>query len=147
MMIKMIVIDVQLTRRQKMAVALAMAAGLTSLAAVASADQTSFAAGETLKAVDLNGNFSELYADVSDLQARAEALEEAPAPLTTVDILVVPNGALHRADCMNGTGTFPQGACARMANAHCGAQGYKTGWFEGDLEPPNFVNPAVVCIK
>lgn len=71
MKMKLVVVDLELTRRQKRmaAIGLALAATLTAGGALADVPNT-FEAGQTLKAADLNENFTAL-------EARAAAAEDA----------------------------------------------------------------------
>jgi hypothetical protein len=153
MKLKVVVVDLELTRRQKRLAGAGVALTVALTAGVALAAPKTFVAGQTLKAAELNANFNELDARASatdatvlDLAARVAELEAAP--LTTSALLTVIGDWPGKAECVSQTGGFVQGACPRMAQSYCIDQGYLAGWFEGDLAPPPvFTDPAVVCIK
>jgi len=88
---KMVVVDAELSRRQKAIAGVVIAAGLAlGVSTVAMANvKTSFVSGETLTAADLNANFKDLdgrattlQAATDDLDARLTAVEPAPTSLT-----------------------------------------------------------------
>jgi len=68
MRLKLVVIDLELTRRQKTAVGAGLSLALLLVGAVALGDvPVTFAAGDTLKAADLNENFEALDKRLADL--------------------------------------------------------------------------------
>lgn len=93
MKLKMVVVDLELTLRQKRlgASGLAVAAMLAAGAAWADVPNT-FVAGETLKAADLNEKFATLEGDLFNANA---ALENVEADVAALDAdLVATNDAL-----------------------------------------------------
>ncbi len=116
-----------------------------------------FKDGDTLSALKMNDNFDALdlrvttvekagpvvTASIDALDARIKALE-AKQTITVVEMFAVGPATKWYVDCTTNSGTFPQGACARMAWDACLAAGYRGGWFEGDL---NGSDPVVACIK
>jgi len=73
MKLKLVVMDLELTRRQKMALSAGLGGALVLVAAVASADvQKVWQSGEVLTAADLNENFAQI-------DGRVTALEEPPS--------------------------------------------------------------------
>jgi len=70
--LKMVVIDIELTRRQKRAAALALLTAVVLASGAALAAPKTFVAGEVLKSADLNANFE-------SLDARANAIEDTIA--------------------------------------------------------------------
>ncbi|MFO0556147.1 MAG: hypothetical protein U0271_47660 [Polyangiaceae bacterium] len=149
MKFKILVVDLELSRTQKTLAALGLSvASVAVISSIAMAQaQHVFTSGQLLTAKDLNENFADFDTRVSALDTRVTTLEAAPAPLTTLTKLTVSDGETYKAECMTNSGTFSQGACARMAQIHCIAQGYQAGWFEGDLAAPGFTDPAVICVK
>jgi hypothetical protein len=170
MRLKMIVVDMELTRAQRRwAQTVGMVGLLCGVAFVADAavPQT-WMSGDTLLAEDLNANFTalderivvleqqitsvpELGGDVTELQGqvaemseRLAALESRALPLTEVDKLAAVDGDSYWTECLGQSGTFPAGACERMADYTCAAAGYVSGWFQGDIESGNI---GIMCIR
>lgn len=73
MKLKLVVVDLELTRRQKRLGALGLATAAALATSVAMAVPVQFSANTPLKAADLNTNFA-------DLEERLAALEAAPEP-------------------------------------------------------------------
>jgi len=69
MRLKMIVVDLELTRRQRCFGGLGLVAAVVLATSAAFAAPTAFVAGSTLKAADLNANFAELHARLTTLEA------------------------------------------------------------------------------
>lgn len=92
--------------------------------------------GDTLSAQTMNDNFDAL-------DARIKALEDKQT-ITVVEQISVPPAAKWYAECTGTSGTFPQGACERMAWEACKVASYRGGWFEGDLLGGNV---GIACIK
>lgn len=167
MKLKLVVVDLELSLRQKYIGAGATAvASLVVGASVATADVPhTFVAGDTLTAVALTENFASIddrldalttettalsglitagEESVIALEARVAALEAEPAPLT-LGFQDVPAGSAYYTECINTSGTFAPGACARMATYYCQAQGFESGWLDGDVGVNSVLG--VMCIK
>jgi hypothetical protein len=83
---------------------------------------------------------------LAEFATRIAMLEAAPAPIVSTISVQVPASAAFYTDCMGSSGTFPQGACARMAYHHCrDTLGHtRGGFFQGDLQG---ALPIAVCFE
>jgi hypothetical protein len=82
MKLKVVVVDLEMSRRQKRIAGLVAglaAVGVLASVAVAQVPHT-FAAGDVLKASELNENFAKVDADLLTLQTSVEALQERAFP-------------------------------------------------------------------
>jgi len=93
MKLKLVVMNLELTRRQKVGLAAGLAGCLAMIAAVASADvPNTFVAGETLRAVDLNQNFADVYERLDALDANVAAADTPAGAVMAFDLAACPVG-------------------------------------------------------
>src|SRR5689334_3781768 len=84
MKLKVVVVDLELSRRQKQFICAAVVTGVGISVAVAAAPR-SFTAGEVLKASDLNENFSGLDARIGSIENRTVTVLDSSSDDTEVE--------------------------------------------------------------
>lgn len=142
-----ITIELSSTERRVGAILLGVFATIFTSVALADVPRT-FSSGETLRAADLNENFAALDERLATLTNALADLDVRTGVLESNQIVTVETaspGDPGYDDCLDQTGIFVPGACARMAHNTCVERGHFSGWFEGDLL--NGVNIGIRCIE
>ncbi len=144
MKLKVVVVDLELTRRQKSVVGAGLALTVALSAGIALAAPKTFVAGETLKATELNASFTDLHDRLASVEgALADAVGESELNLTD------PPDAqwqAHATICLN---EGVQQSCSVAANRKCFyALGYTAGWYVAEIgSTGDITSRTIACVK